>query len=174
MSSDLSVRILRPIDEEQFLHDSSEVFSALLNIPTRFSFAFLSDAKTWVGPTALEHNAYFDTIEMEAIPPWLPEERAGTYAYAEAKGIWSLPYVIAASIIITLARQNKQPIIDDGARWIKSETIAMIDDGYDANHVFEALKNPEPFASVDEAATAFYKRLPVRLARTTETAQTIS
>lgn len=161
MSYDLEVRMPIPISSERLLLDCSQTFSELLNVFSRFEFSFFNSYT--LGPSVLSTNVYLNEIEWEACPPWLPEDKAGTYAFVTTGGNDPLAYVVAASVIIAVAQQSGGLITDGATRWIKPEDRRLLDDGYDVTCFLQALRNTQTFGAVDEAAIAVYERLPVYL-----------
>ena len=166
MSYDLEVRMPVPMSNERLLLDCSQIFSELLNISSSFEFAFFNSSQ--LGPSALDENVSLLDIEWEADPPWLPEDKAGIYAFVTTGGNVPLRYVVAAAVIIAVARQSNDVISDDATRWIRPEDRQLLDNGYGADMFLQALRNPQAFKYVDEAAAFFYKRLPIHLKQTLE------
>lgn len=161
MSSDLFVKISGPIENDLLLSDSAQAFKDLMNVEIDVPFHF-RDTGTIV-LVGTDFGTYFDILEIEAQPPWITAEEAGTYAGGTCSGSEALPWAVTASVALALARRYQTNISDSGSRWVKFAPPLHLDNqrGCSAIIFQQAVANRHKFSAIEPAANEFYNNLPV-------------
>ncbi len=161
MSSDLSVKIDGPIENDLLISDSAQAFKDLLNVEIDTPFRFRDTGTIVLAET--DFGVYFDVLEIEAQPPWITVEEAGAYASVTTSGSQALPWAVAASVALALARRYQTNIIDCGSRWVKFPAPLHLDNGRGCPPAIfqQAVANRRKFSAIESAAIEFYNNLPV-------------
>ncbi len=161
MSSDLSVKITGPIENDLLLSDSAQAFRDLLNVEMDTPFRFWNTGTIVLAGT--DFGTYFDVLEIEAHPPWITAKEAGAYAMVTCSGSEALPWAITASVALALARRYQTNISDTGSRWVKFVAPLHLDNGRGCSQAIfqQAVANRRKFSAIEPAASEFYSNLPV-------------
>jgi hypothetical protein len=134
MSSDLSVRLTRPINIVELVQEVVTVTRELLNvasIPLLKVFRLESGARYPVTSGIIEHHGQGFVVKIEgfdeAVSITVIEIPHDSMILANESGLWAgvavaamrtpLEFALAASVVVALARLSNTTIVDDGLVW---------------------------------------------------------
>lgn len=108
-----------------------------------------------IGLDGLEEEILLTPVTIDPAPPLVSIEESGTYVTASVgRTRKPLEYVLAASVIVVLAKYSSQLVMDDAFLWTsraESEPDEFVD----------AIRLKEFSGDIGKAARAFYSSLPV-------------
>jgi hypothetical protein len=108
-----------------------------------------------IGMEGLEEEILLIPLRIDPAPPFVTREESGTYVTASV-GLTRRPleYVLAAAVIIVLARHSSENVIDPGLAWNSREESAP-------NQFFDTVRLRELSEDASAASKIFYSCLPL-------------